>query len=112
MLHAINLIIFAIMTLASVVMAFIAFIDSFLAALMNSAGIPPNVQLILLVVAAVILVIVAVRALGRVFAGLIIVLLLLLVVHKAFPALDIPHGHTPVWLHTPTAPLPHPPDGQ
>lgn len=110
MLHAINLIIFAIMTLASVVMIFIGFIDSFLAAVMASVGIPPNAQLILLVVAAIALVIFAVRALGGVFAGLIIVLLVLLLLHKAFPGLDIPRGTTPAWLQTPGDLTPiHPP---
>jgi hypothetical protein len=109
MAQAINLIVFAIMTLASVVMAFIGFIDRFLAALMTSAGIPPNAQLILLVVAVVVLVIFAVRALGGVFAGLIIVLLVLLLLHKVFPGMDIPQGHTPSWLHAAGEMAPSPP---
>ena len=88
MTQAINLIVLAIMTLAHVVMAFIGFIDRFLAAQMTSAGIPPNVQLIVLVAAAVVLVIFAIRALGGVFAGLIIVLLVLLLLYKVFPGMD------------------------
>lgn len=99
--HAIDLIVLVIMTLASLVMAFIGFIDSFLAALMTSSGIPPNVQTILLAVAAVVLVVLAIRALGGVFAALIIVLLVLLLVHKVFPGLEVPQGHTPTWLHLP-----------
>jgi hypothetical protein len=109
MTQAINLIVFAIMTLANVVMTFIGFIDRFLAALMTSAGIPPNAQLILLVVAAVVLVIFAVRLLGGVFAWLIIVLLVLLLLHKAFPGMEIPQGHTLSWLQAPGKLVPSPP---
>ena len=101
MTQAINFVVFIIMTLAGLVMAFIDFIDGVLAALMTSAGIPPNVQSILLVVAAVGMVIIAIRALGGFFAALIIVLLLLLLVHKVFPGMEVPHGHAPAWLHVP-----------
>ena len=104
MTHAINLIIMIIMTLADLVMAFIGFIDGMLAALMSSAGIPPNVQLILLVVAALILVVYAVRALGGIFAGLIVVLLILLVLSKAFPGMHVPQGHVPSRLTPPAQP--------
>ena len=102
--HAINLIIFVIMTLASLVMTVIGFIDSILAAAMSSAGIPPNVQIILLAVAAIILVVFALRALGRLFAALIIVLLVLMLVHRVFPGLEVPHGHIPAWLNPPAQP--------
>src|SRR6202044_1389612 len=88
MTQAINLIVLAIMTLAHVVMAFIGFIDRVLSAQMTSAGIPPHVQLIVLVGAAGVLVIFAIRALGGVFAGLIIVLLVLLLLYKVFPGMD------------------------
>lgn len=101
MTQAVNLVVFAITTLAGLVMAFIGFIDGVLAALMISAGIPPNVQTILLVVAAVVMVILAIRALGGFFAALIIVLLLLLLVHRVFPGMEVPQGHAPAWLHVP-----------
>ncbi len=104
MTYAINLIILTIMTLADLVMVFIGFIDGILAALMSSAGIPPNVQLILLAVAALILVVYALRAFGGIFAGLIAVLLVLLVLNKAFPGMHLPQGHLPSWL-TPPAQL-------
>ncbi len=104
MTHAINLIAFVIMTLASLVMAFVGFVDSFLAALMTSAGIPPNVQIVLLVIIAAFLVVLAIRALGRVFAVLIIVLLVLLLVHQVFPGLEVPQDHVPTWLHLPENP--------
>ena len=100
MTHAIDVIIFIILTLANLVMAFIAFVDSLLSALMTSAGIPPNAQAILLVAVAILLVILAVRALGGLFGTLIVVLLVLLMLHALFPKLTVPQGHTPDWLHT------------
>jgi hypothetical protein len=93
--HAIDLIIFAILTLAGLVMDFIAFVDSFLASLMTSAHVPPNAQIILLVVVAVALVVMALRALGGVFGALIIVLLVLLLVHQSFPKMQVPQAHLP-----------------
>jgi hypothetical protein len=101
MTHAINLIIFAILTLAALVMDFIGIVDGFLASLMNSAGIPPNAQIILLVVAAVFLVILALRALGGIFGALIIVLLVLLLMHRSFPKMEIPQAHLPAGLNIP-----------
>jgi hypothetical protein len=99
--HAIDLIIFAILTLAGVVMDFISFVDSFLASLMTDAHVPANAQVVLLVVVAVMLVVMALRALGRVFGALIIVLLLLLLVHQSFPNLQVPQAHLPGGLNVP-----------
>ena len=99
--HAIDLVIFVILTLAGLVMDVIAFIDTLLAGLMTSAHIPPNAQLILLVVVALLLVVAAIRALGGVFAGLIVILLVLLLVHQAFPNLQVPQAHLPDHLHVP-----------
>jgi Na+-translocating ferredoxin:NAD+ oxidoreductase RnfD subunit len=99
--HAINLIILVIMTLANLVMAFIGFIDSLLAGLMTSLGIPPNAQIIILVVAAIFLIISAVRLLGGIFAGLIILLLVLLLLHRVFPGMEVHTGHTTTWLPPP-----------
>ena len=104
MSHAINLIIYVIMTLVSVVMTVIGFIDSLLAGVMSSAGIPPNVQIILLAVVAVLLAVYAIRALGGIFAGLIILLLVLMLAQKIFPGLQMHQGHTPSWLNPPAQP--------
>ncbi|MCF3947957.1 hypothetical protein AiwAL_12740 [Acidiphilium sp. AL] len=98
MTHATDVVVSVILALAGLVMDFVAYIDGLLAALMTSGGIPPNVQTILLVVVAVSLVILAIRVLGRLFAALIIVLLL---VHKLFPGMEVPQGHPPAWLHLP-----------
>ncbi|HQT47479.1 MAG TPA: hypothetical protein PLY97_09680 [Acidocella sp.] len=98
MTHAINLIIFIILSLANLILAVVGFFDGLLAAVMSTLGIPPNAQLILLAVAAVLLIVYAVRALGRIFAALIIVLLVLLMLARVFPHMTVPHGHVPSWL--------------
>jgi hypothetical protein len=99
--HAIDLVIFAILTLAGLVMSFIGLVDGYLAALMNSVGIPPNAQIILLIVAAVVLTVAALRALGGIFGALIIVLLVLLLMHQSFPKMEIPQAHLPAGLNIP-----------
>jgi hypothetical protein len=93
--HAIGLVIFAILTLAGLVMEVIGFIDSFLASVMTALHVPPNAQIILLVVAAVFLAIAALRALGGVFGALLIVLLVLLLLHMALPGMQVPAAHLP-----------------
>jgi len=94
--HAINLVIFAILTLAGLVMECIGFLDSLLARVMTALHVPVNAQIILLVVAALWLAVVAIRALGGVFAALIIVLLVLLLLHQALPGMKPPAAHYPV----------------
>jgi vacuolar-type H+-ATPase subunit I/STV1 len=81
MSHAINLVVSAILTLAGLVMEVIGVIDGFLVMLMTSAGLPPLVQILILVGVALWLVVAAFNVLGRVFALLILILVLLLVVH-------------------------------
>jgi hypothetical protein len=93
--HAISLIIFAILTLAGLVLKFIGFVDRLLAGLMTAAHVPPNAQLVLLVAVAVILGVMALRALGGIFATLIIVLLVLLLAHQSFPQFQLPQAHLP-----------------
>ncbi len=93
--HAINLVLFAILTLAGLVMECIGFIDELLARVMTALHVPANAQIILLVVAAVWLAVLAIRALGGVFAALIIVLLLLLLFHRALPGMTVPAPHLP-----------------
>lgn len=101
MTHAIDLVIFVILTLAGLVMDVVAFVDGWFASLMTAAHIPQNAQLVLLLVVAVVLVVMAVRALGGIFAGLIVILLLLLLVHQAFPGAQIPQAHLPAGMHVP-----------
>jgi drug/metabolite transporter superfamily protein YnfA len=97
--HAIHLLVSAILTLAALVMEAIGLADSFLAALMTRAGVPPNAQIILLVVAAIWLTVMAFRVFGRIFAALIIVLLILLIVHRMLPHPIPPTGPTTGAVH-------------
>ncbi|HEY1857302.1 hypothetical protein [Acidocella sp.] len=81
MTHAINLVVSAILTLAGLVMELIGVIDGFLVTLMTSVGLPPLLQVLILIGVALWLVVAAFRVLGRVFALLILILVVLLLVH-------------------------------
>jgi hypothetical protein len=93
--HAISLVIFALLLLAGLVMQVIGCIDGVLAHVMTALHVPANAQIILLVVAAVYLAVIAIRALGGVFAALIIALLVLLLLHQSFPRMQVPPAHLP-----------------
>jgi hypothetical protein len=101
--HAIDLVIFAILTLAGLVMGVISYIDGLLGVALAAAHVPPNAQIVLLAVVAICLFIVGLRLLGRVFAALIIVLLLLLLVRAVFPHAQVPNGHLPPGFSLPAA---------
>jgi hypothetical protein len=88
--HAIDLVVAAIVFLGGLVFEAVTFIDAFLASLMSSAGIPASLQLVILIIAAIIIMAFAIRALGGLFVGLLLVLLVLLVLHKAFPGMHPP----------------------
>jgi hypothetical protein len=89
--HAIDTITAIIMMLFGLVMEAIGIVDGALAALMTSAGLPPDVQVIVLIVAAVLLIIFAIRVLGGVFGVLLVVLLILLLMHRLVPGMQAPH---------------------
>ena len=95
MTHAINFVLSIIFTLIEFVLGAIGVADAFLAGLMTSAGLPPNLQTAVLIVVAVLLFIFAVRVLGRVFAFLILILLVLLILHRVFPGMQMPHSMLP-----------------
>ncbi len=86
------------MTLVGLVLEAIGIIDAFLAALMTAAGMPPNVQLVVLIVAALLLMVFAIRVLGGIFGVLLIVLLMLLIMHRLLPGMQLPHGSLPAEL--------------
>jgi hypothetical protein len=94
--HAIDIVVSAIVFLGGLVFEFIGFIDAFLASLMAAAGIPPSIQLIILIIAAIIIMAYAIRALGGLFIALLLVLLVLLVLHKAFPGAHMPNFNLPL----------------
>ncbi len=92
MTHAIDTITAIILTLFGLVMEAIGVADAALAALMTSAGLPANVQVIVLIVVAVLLIIFAIRVLGGVFGVLLVILLILLLMHRLVPGMQAPHA--------------------
>jgi hypothetical protein len=93
--HAINLIITILLTIAEWVLGAIGVFDAFLAALMTSAGLPPNLQILVLVVVAIMLVVFAIRLLGPILSFLLIILLILLIAHRLVPGMQMPHSLLP-----------------
>ena len=85
MSHAIDLVVSAILTLAGLVMALVGAIDGFLVMVMSAAGLPPLLQLLILLAVAIWVVIVALRLLGGVFALLLLILFMLLLMHWVMP---------------------------
>jgi hypothetical protein len=85
MSHAIDLVVSAILTLAGLVMAVVGAIDGFLVTMMSAAGLPPLLQLLILIAVAVWVVVMALRLLGGVFAVLLLILFVLLLVHWVMP---------------------------
>ncbi len=95
MTHAIDLVITILLTLAEWVLGAIGVVDAFLAALMTSAGLPPNLQILVLIIVAVLLVLFAIRLLGPILSVLLIILLILLIAHRLVPGMQLPHGMLP-----------------
>jgi hypothetical protein len=90
--HAINTITSIITLLFGLVMEAIGAVDAALAALMTAAGLPANLQVIILLVAAILLIIFAIRVLGGVFGVLLIILLILLIMHRLAPGMQLQHA--------------------
>jgi hypothetical protein len=99
--HAIALVTTALLFIGTLVLEFIGWVDGFLATLMTRAGINPNAQIALLIGVSIILAVAAIRRLGRLLTALVIVLLVLLLLHKAMPGMELPGA--------PPAPAPAPP---
>jgi hypothetical protein len=99
--HAINFVLSIIFTLAELVLEAIGVADVFLAGLMRGAHVPPNLQIAVLIIVALMLVAFAIRTLGRIFAVLLIVLLVLLIADRMHPGMAIPHSLLPPqWLQS------------
>ncbi len=79
-----------ILGLLAVIMAAMATIEEFLRRLMTQAGIDGQLQKIVLIVVAVLLILAALRLFGRVFGVLIAIFLILLVIHVLLPGLSAP----------------------
>ncbi len=86
--HAIELVVTALLTFCSIVMAVVGVVDGFLARIMDSLGIAPHIQILILMVVALGLVVAALRAFGGFVALLIIILLILLLLHRLLPNLE------------------------
>ncbi len=87
---AIDVVLTLILRLAGVVMALSLVIEGGLRRLLNQAGIRGETQSAVLVVAAILVIIVAVRRLGRVFGFLIALLLVLMILNLLMPGFQLP----------------------
>jgi hypothetical protein len=93
--HAINVVISIIFILAGFVLEAIGVADTFLAASMTAAGVPPQLQIAVLILVALLLMVFAIRVLGRVFGALLIILLVLLIAERLQPGLHMPRSLLP-----------------
>lgn len=87
---AIDFVLTLILRLAGVVMALSLVIEGGLRHLLNQAGIRGETQSAVLVLAAILLIIAAVRLLGRVFGFLITLLLALMILNLLMPGFQLP----------------------
>jgi hypothetical protein len=92
MTHAIDLVVAALLTLAGLVMAVAGAINGFLVTIMSAAGLPPLLQLLVIVAVGIWVVVMALRWLGGVFALLLLILFVLMLVHWLMPGTA---GHWP-----------------
>lgn len=81
----INVITFLLLTLLGLVVQVIGFIDGLLSVALTGIGVPLHAQGPLLIIAAIILAVAALRLLGRFVAGLLLVLFLLLLIYPHMP---------------------------
>ncbi len=95
MTHAIDLVIAILLTLAEWVLTAIGVVDAFLATLMTSAGLPPNLQILVLIIVALMLAVFAIRLLGPILSVLLIILLVLLIAHRMVPGMQLPPAMLP-----------------
>jgi flagellar biosynthesis protein FliP len=88
--HAIDLVITALLLLCGLVLSAAGAIDGFLQNVMQHAGVDSARQPLILIVVALLIVIALLRALGGVFSGLILILLILMLLRWAVPGLHMP----------------------
>ena len=88
MTQALNVVQSFILGLFSLIMAAVAAVQDFLRGLMTQLGIPGNLQKIVLIVVAVLLLVAAVRVFGRVFGVLIAIFLVLFLLQMLVPSLS------------------------
>ncbi len=88
--QAINFLLTLILGLFGLIITAIATIEDFLRGLLTEAGISGQVQSIVLIVTAVLLILAALRLFGGIFGVLITIVLILLVVHILVPGIHVP----------------------
>jgi hypothetical protein len=93
--QAINFLLGVILGLFGLIITVIATIEDFLRGLLTEAGISGQVQSIVLIVTAVLLILAALRLFGGIFGVLITIVLILLVVHILVPGMHVPGLATP-----------------
>ena len=91
----INFLLALILGLFGLIVTAIATIESFLRGLLTEAGISGQVQSIVLVVTAILLMLAALRLFGGIFGVLITIVLILLVVHILAPGFRVPSPTVP-----------------
>ena len=88
--QVINLLLALILGLFGLIITAIATIEDFLRGLLTEAGISGQVQGIVLIVTAVLLILAALRLFGGILGVLITIVLILLVVHILVPGIHLP----------------------
>ena len=88
--QAINFLLALVLGLFGLIVTAIATIENSLRGLLTEAGISGQVQGIVLVVTAVLIILAALRLFGGIFGVLITILLILLVVHIFVPGMHVP----------------------
>ncbi len=93
--QAINFLLALILGLFDLIITGIATVEEFLRGLLTAAGIGGQVQSIVLVVTAVLLILAALRLFGGIFGVLITLVLILLVVRILVPGMHVPSVAAP-----------------
>jgi hypothetical protein len=88
--RAINFLLALILGLFGLIITAIAMIEDFLRRMLTEAGVSGQVQSIVLIVTAVLLILAALRLFGGIFGVLITIVLILLVVHILVPGMYVP----------------------
>jgi hypothetical protein len=88
--QAINFLLALILGLFGLIITAIATIEDFLRGLLTAAGISGQVQTVVLIVTAVLLIVAALRLFGGIFGALITIVLVLLMMHILVPGLHVP----------------------
>lgn len=93
--HAIAVVLSVFLLLCALVLEAAGFVDTFLAALMDKAGVDPHAQTLILIAVGLLLVVAFIRRLGGVLSLLILILLVMVLLRWALPGLHMPAADLP-----------------